>query len=564
MLGTALDTSVLLRFVNVTPRVIRKLRVPGLGQTKVPAVSLTLAQIKSLIEALGVQIPDLILEQRAQAEKIQERQQKILAEAAKKADDWKLKPKFDELQARWLKATDNHEFDLALQILDEAEHVLGQPDPPPEAPRQSEPSRTETPPDVIPLATGQSTATEPPTTVTVGAAEASATPEATNVRGVEEPPAAAQEEQLESAVANDELEAEAFKKDLKQQMLNALAQVKARAAGDLEEQKNLKPQLQFMAYLAGKNCAVIVGLKVGSATRKLLPEIAGVASGGNYLQGECIFEKNAHTFVTDQVAGGLAKKLATALNAETGQKYNVRVRNSDASLILDSLSDVDPEERLTADASEEARETGAGHSQEVGREEEALRKRLESLKPRLESVSQTGGKAAAELRQLLAVFENQLQSANIERATPVLERIERLLDEVQETDARFMRGLAEAVAALGEASHFVDSQLGALEQALKGSEDPELKLIGEAGVKWILGDHGQQLNAAIEEVEKAEFAERAAAVDHALQAVGTYLDHVEASAEIEACDLNDLGVEVAIRRTLGQALDELGQVLVEA
>jgi hypothetical protein len=341
-------------------------------------MSLTLAEIKSLIEALGVQIPDLILEQRAQAEKFQERQQKVLAEAANKAGDWKLKPKFDDLQVRWLKASDNNEFDLALQLLDDAEKLLGQADLPPEASLQAEPARTETPTEITQLSADQPKAAE-----------------------------------------------------------------------------------------------------------TISPVIPAAP---------------AEPIIPDQEA----------------------------------------------------------------RREEALRKRFESLQPRLESVRQGGGKPAAELGQLLAVFESQLRSTNFERATPVLDRIERLLDEVQEADARFMRGLAEAVAALGEASRAVDEQLGALEQALKGSDDPELKLIGETGVKWIVGDHGQQLNAAIEVVEKAEPAARAAAVDRALQAVGAYLDHVEASAEIDACDRNDLGVEVAIRSTLGQALDELGQALVGA
>src|SRR6266404_2054629 len=97
-------------------------------------MSLTLEEIKSLVEALGVIIPDLILEQRAQAEKFKVRQEKILAEAANKAADWKLKPKFDDLQKRWLEATGKQQFGPALELLDEAEQVLTQPDPLPEAP----------------------------------------------------------------------------------------------------------------------------------------------------------------------------------------------------------------------------------------------------------------------------------------------------------------------------------------------------------------------------------------------------------------------------------------------
>jgi hypothetical protein len=151
------------------------------------------------------------------------------------------------------------------------------------------------------------------------------------------------EDEEEDEDEDEKKEAAAFKKDLKQQMVSALAQVKARAPGEPEQEKDPKPQLQFMAFVAGKSCAVVVGKRVGSATKKLLPEIAG-ASGGQYVQGECIFEKNAHTFVLAKVPGGLAKKLATALESETGQKYKVRVRSIDGSVLLDSDTDADPDE----------------------------------------------------------------------------------------------------------------------------------------------------------------------------------------------------------------------------
>jgi exoenzyme U len=98
-----------------------------------------------------------------------------------------------------------------------------------------------------------------------------------------------------------------------------------------------------MAWVAGKQSAVIVARKVGSATKKLLPDIAGGGIGGKFYTGECIFEKNAHTFVLEAVPGGLAKKLAAALQAETGQKCKLRVRSSDGSTVLDSDTDVDPD-----------------------------------------------------------------------------------------------------------------------------------------------------------------------------------------------------------------------------
>ncbi len=150
---------------------------------------------------------------------------------------------------------------------------------------------------------------------------------------------AAEEQEEES----EEVQAEKFKKDLKQQMISALAQVKMRAPGEPEQEKEPKPQLQFMGYLTAKVSSVIVAKKVGAATKKLLVEIAGGASGGKYVTGECIFEKSAHTFVCDAVPGGLAKKLSAALQAETTAKYKVRARSTDGSMVLDSDTDVDPD-----------------------------------------------------------------------------------------------------------------------------------------------------------------------------------------------------------------------------
>jgi hypothetical protein len=152
-------------------------------------------------------------------------------------------------------------------------------------------------------------------------------------------PAAKDEEEQ----AEEEKEVAEFKRDLKQQMVSALAQVKLRAPGEPGQQGEPKPQLQFMAYLAGSACAVIVSRKVGSATKQLLQEIVGGASGGKFLLGECIFEKAAHTFVLEKASGGLAKQLSKALAAETGAKYKVRVRSTDGSMVLDSDSDLDPD-----------------------------------------------------------------------------------------------------------------------------------------------------------------------------------------------------------------------------
>jgi hypothetical protein len=172
------------------------------------------------------------------------------------------------------------------------------------------------------------------------AAEAKSAPAGEGKPAAEKAKETKEEEAEEGGDEEEEKEAAEFQKDLKGKMVAALAQVRARAPREGEEPK---PQLRFMAYLAGKSNAVIVAKKVGGGSKKLLAEIAG-ASGGKIVQGECIFEKGVHTFVLDKVPGGLAKKLTVALLAETGTKYRVRVRAADGSVDLDSETDVDPDE----------------------------------------------------------------------------------------------------------------------------------------------------------------------------------------------------------------------------
>jgi hypothetical protein len=205
---------------------------------------------------------------------------------------------------------------------------------------------------------------------------------------------------------DEEREAAEFKKDLKQKMVSALAQVKMRAPGE-PGAKEPKPQFKFMAYLAGKSCAVLVALKVGSASKKLLPDIAGGVTGGKFILGECIFEKNAHTFVLESVPGGLAKKLTTALNAETGQKYRVRVRSLDGSTVLDSDTDVDPDAPQVQETKPQPDENEPKRRELALRLEE-LRKKpfppsLESLKKQsLEKATSLGAvNKFAEANQLL-------------------------------------------------------------------------------------------------------------------------------------------------------------------
>lgn len=93
---------------------------------------LTLVEINSLIAAIGVKIPEDILQQKAKAEEFEQRRKKITGEAGAKPAEWHLKAKHDSALKAADDAAGKKQFDPALKQLDECEQLLKQPDLAPE------------------------------------------------------------------------------------------------------------------------------------------------------------------------------------------------------------------------------------------------------------------------------------------------------------------------------------------------------------------------------------------------------------------------------------------------
>jgi hypothetical protein len=163
-----------------------------------------------------------------------------------------------------------------------------------------------------------------------------------------------------------------------------------------------------------------VARKVGNAMKPLLPEIAGGATGGKFFKGECIFEQNAHTFVLDTVPGGLSKKLAAALQAETGAKYKVRARSTDGSMVLDSDTDVDPDAAPPSPA--------APIQPPAGEDEMAkFTARFKALQPELIKAIATKTLQAEEAKQRAAEASGLATKKDFAGAHRVLDAVEALM-----------------------------------------------------------------------------------------------------------------------------------------
>ena len=94
---------------------------------------LTLDEVKSLIAALGVKIPEDILAHKAKAEEFKARRERVAAEAGGKPVGWRLKATFDDTLKRAAESAGQKQFDAALNLLDEAGQLLLQSDAPPPA-----------------------------------------------------------------------------------------------------------------------------------------------------------------------------------------------------------------------------------------------------------------------------------------------------------------------------------------------------------------------------------------------------------------------------------------------
>ena len=97
-------------------------------------MSLTLDEIKSLVGAIGIKVPEEILTRKEKAQEFAVRREKITSEAGGKPADWRLKGEFEDVLQRAGASAGKQEFAAALGALDEAEKLLQQPDAPPPAP----------------------------------------------------------------------------------------------------------------------------------------------------------------------------------------------------------------------------------------------------------------------------------------------------------------------------------------------------------------------------------------------------------------------------------------------
>jgi len=104
----------------------------------------TLPQLDFLQAHVGVAIAPAFLENKRRAEEFKQRREKVAADSSGKPAEWSFRSRFDGLLRGAADNAGKQKFDIALQLIGQAEELLQQPEPPPQPPSpKTEASDTE-------------------------------------------------------------------------------------------------------------------------------------------------------------------------------------------------------------------------------------------------------------------------------------------------------------------------------------------------------------------------------------------------------------------------------------
>lgn len=203
--------------------------------------------------------------------------------------------------------------------------------------------------------------------------------------------------------------------------------------------------MHTLVALAGKEACVLVARRaIAPARRKMLAEQLGASSGIKYVTGQCIFEENAHTFVVQSQASGLAKKLKAALHAQTAMRLKVRVRGEDPA---DIDEDLEGDDDQTAEPGAATRDTAAEEAAAAALAQrlEALRKRLGATNDELTRLQVQRTPIAGDVAQRIDTVRAQIDSSQADAASAGIDQLDKIAQTLQ---ARQAGGNATAAAAV--------------------------------------------------------------------------------------------------------------------
>ena len=229
-------------------------------------------------------------------------------------------------------------------------------------------------------------------------------------------------EARKAAAANDDEESPAA---LTTQMIPLLRQIRK---GD---------EFPVMLGVTSKEVAVLISRRgISPSKRKLLADHLGVTAGIKYINGQCLFEENAYTFVVQTQAAGLAKKLKAALLAQSDLRLKVRVRGEDPHDIDD---DGEQDENESPQAQREEGRPGAAAQGAAAAApplsdplKAQFQARLAVLEPRVLTALRAQTRDAIKLRAVAEFVRSKGEEGHYKAALQGLESLHKLLDAADE------------------------------------------------------------------------------------------------------------------------------------
>ncbi|WP_077038176.1 hypothetical protein [Pelomonas sp. KK5] len=344
-------------------------------------------------------------------------------------------------------------------------------------------------------------------------------------------------------------------------------------------------EAQALIAVGGKDTAVLLSKKaISPSRREMMLKWLGASGGVRWIKAVCLFEENAHTFVVEGAAAGLAKKLKAALLAQVELRLNVRVRGDDPNDIdaelgeaqdeaeqEESEEDDDVTEEITAsdDRGEDADEGGEHEADEQAPDPDKARfkEQLTRLAPLALAALKAGSGDVSRIRAVMDFAREKGEEHNYKAALTALERLDKLLAEHAPPPAAEPPAVDPAAA--------FNARLAALlpriKDALAAGAPADLKLkVSEAGVAArkheydgahaLLDQAEQMLAPAGRRVDpKIAFTQTRLDWDRARKQVQAELRRLEV-ALLEQCkdepDFAEISANTGLLYTLLDSLDE--------
>ena len=337
---------------------------------------------------------------------------------------------------------------------------------------------------------------------------------------------------------------------------------RAKLLAALRTVKSRKPAEGPMACMIsiGPDTALAwVAPTVGASQKTVLSGLMDGQSGLKFYDGQCVWERNAYTFVGEDIPKGVVKKLQAGLLSLLGVKLAIRVRNK-AGVAEEAEGQDVPDDQTDGEGSA-PQVSDSGPSAVEEDPARAFNAHLAELLPLVKEAVAAGGPNAQNAKLLVSQAGALARSSDFARAEAMLVDARALLSAAPGNGAGTAG--AKTMPLWQRARDAAVGQIGQLQSAMRDSGHPVLTRIADQGLNAITQRLQVGLQVALMEFDSAAPAARVRARLQARRAIGDFRTFLDGSGALDLLERNPLGVNVTIRNTLSSALDAVERVIAD-